>query len=73
MHARRMQRAAELLAQGESCKVVATELEYKSAAHFNRDFTKHFHVSPGRYRKQKAGIWITAMRVNGKQCSPPPP
>ena len=46
---RRFEYAAERLRSGISCKEVASELSYSSAANFSRDFKKRYGLSPRQY------------------------
>ena len=48
----RVQRAAQMLHQGEaSLKQVADACGFANANHFNRVFQRFLHMSPGAYRK----------------------
>ena len=61
----RLARARELLATGESKVVeVAMESGYKSLSLFNQMFTRHFGVSPGKWRQKNSVIRIGEPRRN---------
>jgi len=49
LHQLRMQRAVEFLMAKKPVKVIASELEYRDAAHFSRDFKGYYGVSPSDY------------------------
>jgi AraC-like DNA-binding protein len=50
----RLQRAAELLVVGCSVKETTGALDYKSRAHFSRDFKAYFQMPPSRYARRHA-------------------
>jgi len=63
----RLVRARELLATSQSKVVeVAFKSGYKSLSLFNRMFTKHFGVSPGRWRQKNSGVKEIAEQQNIK-------
>ncbi|SFN32090.1 AraC-type DNA-binding protein [Chitinophaga sp. YR627] len=51
LHFTKMNQAKELLQSGTSITEVATLTGYKYVSHFNRAFTKHFGIGPGKVRK----------------------
>jgi len=67
----RMNRARELLAGGNSKVVdIALESGYKSLSLFNLTFSRHFGVSPGRWRK-KNGTSARLVSPGGLKLSGP--
>jgi AraC-like DNA-binding protein len=46
----RMQRAMDLLRQGEKVEAVAAEVGYRSKTNFFRHFKRQFGVTPGAWR-----------------------
>ncbi|WP_168164813.1 AraC family transcriptional regulator [Variovorax sp. PAMC 28711] len=53
----RMERASQLLAQGgQDTASVGEAVGYRSEAAFNRAFTRHAGVTPGRFRRASAGL-----------------
>lgn len=61
---RRMERAAELLAQPDrSLARIAAEVGYDSEFAFNRAFRRHHRVAPGRFRRElRAGLRALPLR-----------
>lgn len=50
----RMERAAELIAQGDKIEAVAMVVGYRSKATFYRHFRQHFGMTPRSYRNRFA-------------------
>ncbi len=55
LQVRRMESAAELLIHTRmSIKEIASETGYEHAASFDRKFGRHFHLTPGQFRRQRS-------------------
>jgi AraC-like DNA-binding protein len=39
-----------------SIKEIAAETGYEHAASFDRKFGRHFHETPGQFRRQRSGV-----------------
>jgi transcriptional regulator GlxA family with amidase domain len=62
--ARRMQRAAQLLARPElSLAQVADQVGYASEFAFNRAFKRFFQIAPGGYRRAQRGALAPTLRL----------
>ncbi|WP_032092932.1 AraC family transcriptional regulator [Necropsobacter rosorum] len=54
VHKTRLQKAAQLLKQSnESILSIALSCGFQSETHFGKAFKKHYHITPGHYRKLK--------------------